>query len=131
MPAKTQAQATNPVLATATRQLQGLLDTSGQAMYLFLDDANKSCNARFATLLGYATPQAWAAVSQPFTQAFVDGGSQHALVHAYQEAIQDGLGSTVSVTWKRKDGKTVATNVILVPIEVGGERLALHFIDPA
>jgi PAS domain-containing protein len=131
MPAKTQTQAQDPTLAQATRQVQGLFETSGQAMYLFLDDGNKSCNARFAKLLGYADPKAWAAVTTPFTQAFVDPASQHDLVHAFQEAMQDGVGAQVPVTWRRKDGKTVRTQVILVPFEVGGERLALHFIDEA
>lgn len=131
MPAKTQTATTNPTLAKANKQVQNLYATSGQAMYLFLDDANKSCNARFATLLGYASPEAWAAVDQGFTQTFVDPKSQHTLVHAYQAAMEEGVGSQVAVTWRRKDGKTVNTKVLLVPTEVDGERLALHFIDPA
>ena len=56
---------------------------------------------------------------------------QEDLVDAYQNAMANGVASQVAVTWKRKDGKTVATQVILVPFDVDGERLALHFVRKA
>lgn len=132
MPSKTSnptmtSKQTNP-LAQATKQLSELLTTSDQAIYLYLDDHNKSCNALFAKLLGYATPDAWAAVHTSFPTAFVAPKSQEALVEAYQDAMNEGRAASVPITWKRRDGKTVDTDVILVPIEVDGTRLALHFI---
>lgn len=117
-------------LDTVLRQYKGLLDTSAQAMYLYLDDHNKACNERFAKLLGYPNAAAWAAVQGGFTQAFVDPGSQEALVHTYQNAIQGGVGAKVPVTWRRKDGSKVPTQVLLVPADVDGNRVAVHFIDP-
>jgi PAS domain S-box-containing protein len=116
------------VLTKATQQLRTLYEESGQAMYVYLDDHNKSCNKRFAQLLGYATPEAWAAVHTSFPTAFVAPASQELLVDTYQAAVNDGVASSVPITWKRKDGKTVETEVILVPIDVDGTRLALHFI---
>jgi hypothetical protein len=117
------------VLTKATAQVAELYKTSGQAMYLFLDDHNKSCNTRFAQLLGYATPEAWAAVHTSFPTAFVAPASQELLVETYQAAMNDGVAANVPITWKRKDGKTVETEVILVPFDVDGTRLALHFIN--
>lgn len=118
-------------LRKATQQFSRLFDESDQAMYLFLDDHNKSCNALFAQWLGYTTPEAWAAVQTSFPTAFVAPASQQLLIETYQEAVNKGVGASIPVAWKRKDGKTVATQVILVPVDVDGERLALHFINKA
>jgi PAS domain-containing protein len=119
---------TSTVLTKATQQLRALFDESGQALYLFLDDHNKACNKRFAQLLGYATPEAWAAVHTSFPTAFVAPASQETLVDTYQAAMNDGVAANVPITWKRKDGKTVESDVILVPLDVDGTRLALHFV---
>ena len=41
------------------------------------------------------------------------------------------VGSTISIRWKKKGGKEVPTTTILVPILLDGHRMALHFIEPA
>jgi hypothetical protein len=107
-------------LTAATEQFGALFEESGQAMYLYLDDHNKACNQRFATLLGYPTPEAWAAVHTSFPDAFVAPKSQAVLVEAFQDAVNDGVAAQVPVAWKRKDGKTVGTTVILAPVDVDG-----------
>ncbi len=117
------------VLVRAKQLVHSLFEDSQQSMYLYVDDRNKACNDRFAKLLGYANPEAWAAVHTPFPQAFVEAGSQGRLVDTYQDAVSNGVAAQVPITWKRKDGKPVDTQVILVPIEVEGRRVALHFID--
>ncbi|MFA5943455.1 MAG: PAS domain-containing protein [Candidatus Thermoplasmatota archaeon] len=134
MPSKTTTGIVTPKesatpIRRATEQLRNLFEESSQALYLFQDDHNKSCNKRFAQLLGYATPEAWAAVHTSFPAAFVAPDSQEALISTYQSAMNKGVAASLPITWKRKDGKTVDTDVILVPIEVDGERLALHFIS--
>jgi PAS domain-containing protein len=120
-----------PVLDAALRQYQGLFESSTQAMYLYVDDANKACNARFADLLGYPSPAAWAAVKQSFPAAFVAPESQDDLVDAFQGAMQDGSAAVFPVVWKRKDGKTAEADVVLVPVEVAGHRIAVHYVEPA
>ncbi|HJQ93442.1 MAG TPA: PAS domain-containing protein [Candidatus Thermoplasmatota archaeon] len=119
---------TDTAVRTATAQLRDLLEGSGQAIYLYQDDHHKACNQRFAELLGYTSPDSWATVHTSFPSTFVAPKSQEVLVEAYQAAVNDGVATTVPITWKRKDGKTVDTDVILVPIDVEGRRLALHFI---
>lgn len=118
-------------LEALVADLQGLADASSQAMYVFLDDRNKWCNERFAKLLGYATPDEWAAVADSFTGAFVDPKSQGTLVSTYQTAMEQGAARQIAVTWRRKDGKPTMTQVILVPIERAGHRMALHFVTAA
>lgn len=117
-------------LRALAADLKAVADESPQAMYIFLDDRNKWCSPRFAAMLGYASPQEWAAVQESFTGAFVEPKSQATIVSTYQEAMERGVAAQVQVTWKRKDGKAVKTRVILVPIERQGHRMALHFITP-
>jgi len=116
------------VIEEARKQFGDILQESKQAIYLYLDDTHKTCNEKFASMLGYKSAEEWAAVMKPFTEAFVEQQSQHRLVSAYQDAMESKSGSHVDVTWMRKTGGYVNTKVILVPISVRGELLALHFI---
>jgi PAS domain-containing protein len=40
-------------------QLKDILESSKQAIYVYLDDTHKLCNQRFATLLGYGSTREW------------------------------------------------------------------------
>ena len=111
------------------REYRELLETSEQGVYLYLDDVHKLCNARFARLLGYASPEEWARVQRPFPEAFVAAQSHEPLISAYQDAIDRLVASTFPATWKRQDGGTVDSTVILVPVAYQGHLLALHFVD--
>ena len=113
------------------REQQQIFDSSSQAMYAFLDDDCRVCNQRFATLLGYTSPEEWFEVNVQgaFPAAFVDDNSQQTLVAAYQQAMEKMEGATIEVTWKKKTGETVDTNVILVPIVYQGHMFALHFVS--
>lgn len=110
-------------------QLAPILERSPQGVYVYLDDAHKVCNQRFADLLGYATPEDWARPG-PFTQQYVDRASQRTLVATYQHAMEHQVAATIDVTWVRQDGAPVPTTVMLVPIAFEGELLALHFVTP-
>jgi len=112
------------------KQLKPVFENSEQAMYLYLDDVHKVCNKRFADLLGYDSPRAWAAVEEPFPMVFVASKSRRTLVSAYQDAIERFVGSAIDVTWQTKSGGAVETRVILVPVTYDGHVLALHYISP-
>jgi carbohydrate-binding DOMON domain-containing protein len=112
-------------------QLAVIFEESDQSIYVYLDDANKVCNKRFASLLGYSSPSQWAAVKENFPEAFVTPGDRRTLVSAYQNAVNSLVGSTIPVKWKKKGGGEVATTTILVPIVLDGHRMALHFITPS
>lgn len=105
-----------------------LLKGSEQAMYIFLDDNHKVCNEKFSDLLEYSSPDEWAKVEENFPDAFVAEGSQETLVSAFQGAMEAGTGSKINVTWKKKTGGEVDTEVILVPISFEGHLFALHFV---
>lgn len=111
-------------------QMKAVFERSEQAMYLYLDDVHKVCNRRFADLLEYDSPKAWAAVDEPFPMIFVAERSRRTLVAAYHAAMERLVGSTIDVTWQTASGRTVDTRVILVPVAYEGHLFALHFVSP-
>lgn len=117
------------LIPSVEEEYQELLENSEQAIYIYLDDENKVCNKKFATLLGYKSPKEWADITESFPQVFVDEHSQETLVNAYQDAMEKGVASTNEIVWKKKDGSTVKTNVILAPIIFDGHLFALHFVN--
>jgi PAS domain-containing protein len=108
-------------------QLRDVLEGSRQGIYIYLDDDHKTCNTRFASMLGYDSPDAWAEPGA-FTVQYVEPASQQALVSTYRHAMEHQAAGTVEVTWKAADGRSVPSSVILVPIAYGDALLALHFI---
>jgi PAS domain-containing protein len=117
------------VIEGVAAQLAPILEGSPQGVYIYLDDAHKVCNERFAELLGYASPEEWDRPA-PFTQQYVDPRSHQTLVAAYRQAMERQLAATIDVTWRRLDGTPVPTTVMLVPIAFAGDLLALHFVTP-
>ena len=117
------------ILDEVAEQLRPILEGSAQSMYVFFDEQHKFCNERFAQLLGYDSAAAWDQ-DGPFTDLYVAPRSQHDLVSTYRAAMEQGVGSTVEVSWKRRDGSTVPTRVILVPFACRGALMALHYITP-
>ena len=116
------------VLNKMYQQLKVVFDGSEQGIYLYLDNIHKVCNKRFASLLGYDEPRDWAAVEP--VEDFVAEQSLETLVSAYQNAMSHYAGSTIRVSWKKKNGSILDTTVILVPIGYEGHLFALHFISP-
>jgi PAS domain S-box-containing protein len=110
------------------QQFKEIFEESLQAIYIYLDDSHKTCNQRFASLLGYKSIEEWSAIDEPFTDAFVTDESNEILVSTYGKAMEDKIGSNIEVSWKKKSGESVKTSVTIVPISYKGELLALHFI---
>ena len=117
------------ILKGIFNQLKGILDSSEQGMYVYLDDEQKFCNNEFASMLGYESAKEWASVKDNFPTVFIAEKSQNKLILSYQNAMEKGIGSFFDIEWKKKSGGVIKTNVILVPIEYNGHRMALHFIS--
>lgn len=107
-------------------ELKPIFDLSAQPMYLYLDDAHKVCNQKFASLLGFGTPEEW--TEDDFLQNSVAESSKDAVVSAYHNAMENGVASEFEVTFKKKDGSTHTGRMILVPLSFQGHLFALHFI---
>ncbi|HRN95889.1 MAG TPA: PAS domain-containing protein [Candidatus Levybacteria bacterium] len=110
-------------------EYQEVLANSEQDVYIYLDDQHKVCNEKFSSLLGYESADEWATIDTSFPETFVADKSQEILITAYQDAMEKKIGSTNNITWKKKDGSTVDTQVILVPIAHDGHLFALHFVS--
>lgn len=117
------------LIQSITQEYVDILTHSEQGVYIYLDDIHKVCNKKFATLLGYDSEDEWAKVDQSFPEIFVADQSQQTLVSSYQDAMSKDTGSTNEVIWKKKDGSTIETEVILVPIAHKGHLFALHFVS--
>lgn len=116
---------------TLQRHLANLFDQSEQGMYLYLDDHHMVANATLAKWMGYKSPAEWekATAVRPIDQ--VAPKDQEKLATAFQNAMERGMAAETTVSWKKKDGKWLKLDVILVPIDFDGERFALHFIAKA
>jgi PAS domain S-box-containing protein len=117
------------LIHSVAKQYQDILENSEQGIYIYLDDVHKVCNKNFSTLLGYESSEEWAKSDTSFPVAFVADKSQEILVSAFQDAMENMTASTNSITWKKKDGSTVTTEVTLVPIAHDGHLFALHFVS--
>ena len=111
------------------QQLRTIFEKSDQSIYLYLDDAHKICNDKFASLLGMSSPDEFAKVTESFLDMFVTKKSQKKLISAYENSMEKLVGSAFDVTWKTKNGEEIETTVILVPILYNGHLFALHFIS--
>lgn len=117
------------LLQSLADEYQDILDNSEQGIYIYLDDAHKVCNKKFATKLGYKSEEEWAKVTESFPEVFVAEESQEILIDAFQNAMEQMIGSTNKIVWKKKDGSKVHSTVILVPISYEGHMFALHFVS--
>jgi PAS domain-containing protein len=108
-------------------QFQQILRESPQAIFIYLDDNHKVCNQRFATMLGYGSPEDWAEMKTPVTDTTED--TRENLISAVMGALQDKTASSVQVSWKRRGGGVVDTNCITVPGFIGNMPYAIHFFS--
>jgi PAS domain S-box-containing protein len=109
-------------------QLKQIFDSSEQAIYLYLDDNHRVCNKKFASLLGYSSPEEWAKIENPL-ETTVDKASQQTVVSAYNDAMEKMVGSKIDIKIKKKSGSTVNATVIMVPVAYQEHLFALHFVS--
>jgi len=110
--------------------MKPVLDKSEQPIFVYLDDNHKSCNKRFAAMLGYGSPEEFSKVRENFVETFIAKESQEAVMRNYSETFTKKLSASVfQGEWKKKDGSTVNTTVIHVPISYDGHLVALGFVS--
>lgn len=108
-------------------QLEPVFSNSPQAIYLYLDDAHKICNQKFADMLGYGSIEEWVNNESPVSDVLEE--DQQKVIHAYGKASEDFNASALSTTIVRKDGTKIKTKVIMVPLTYKEEVFVLHFIS--
>jgi len=109
-------------------QLKQVFDESPQAIYLYLDDNHKVCNKKFASLLGYNSPEEWAKIKNPLEEN-VDKSSQDTVASNYFKATEKMIASQMEVKLKTTSGSIFETNAIVVPVVYQNHVFALYFIS--
>ncbi len=108
-------------------QMKPILEKSEQPIFIYLDDNHKACNQKFASMLGFNSPKEWAE-KQGFLDVYVTEKSRETLSTAYWNAMQKMVASTISMTWMKKDGVSIDSTMILVPMFFGGHMFSVHFV---
>ncbi len=78
-------------------------------------------------MLGFNSPHEWAE-KQGFLEVSVTEKSREALSTAYWNAMQKMVASTIPMTWMKKDGATIDSTMILVPMPFKGHIFSVHFV---
>jgi hypothetical protein len=108
-------------------QMKPILDKSEQPIFIYLDDNHKACNDKLASVLGIKSAQEWA--EKPgFLDLYVAEKSRETLASAYWKAVEKMSASTIQLTLMNKDGKTIDSTMILVPMLYEGHMFAVHFL---
>ena len=110
-----------------TEQLGPVFTHSPQGVYLYLDDSHKTCSKKFADMLGYASPEEWAANEYPVGDVVEE--DRENVIQAYVDASENFTAATLPATWTRKDGTKLKTDVIMVPIPYRNALFVLHFVS--
>lgn len=108
-------------------QMKPILDVSEQPIFIYLDDNHKACNSKLASMLGFKSPQEWAE-KQGFLEVYVAEKSRETLATAYWASVQKMNASTIQLTWIKKDGSSIDSTMILVPMFFQGHMFSVHFV---
>ncbi len=111
-----------------TEQLGQVFSNSPQGIYLYLDDTHKSCNQKFADMLGYSSIKEWVANEFPVEDVIEEDRDK--VINAYADASEKFIATTLSATCAKKGGKNIKTLITMVPITYKSEVFVLHFITP-
>jgi len=111
-----------------SEQLKRILENSAQAIYVYLDDAHKVCNKKFADLLGYRTAKEWAKIDAPLADVVEE--DQQDVITAYENAMEKMAASDIEVRMKNiKTSKVIKTRMIMVPIAYDGHLFSMQFLS--
>jgi len=116
------------LVAGVAEQMKPVLENSGQAIYIYLDDEHKICNKRFADLLGYKSPEEWAGAEAPLSDVVEE--DQPRVIDAYVNASEKMVAGSTDMKVKNvKTGRIVKTRMIVAPVGYAGHVFTVHFIS--
>ena len=116
----------------ATAMLAGhlapIFDESPDGVYVWLDEEHWICNARFAELLGYGSPEELNDTPN-LLQRWVHEDDQGMFSWAYWHRVQArAFPTTLRFTGLRKDGSEARFETEMIPLAFGGHTFAYHFV---
>jgi hypothetical protein len=110
-----------------SEQMEILLKESERAIYIYLDDSHKVCNKKFANLLGYKSPKAWADTEAPLSDVLEQ--DQQKVIDAYMNASEKGIAGSIDVKMKNvKTEEILKINMIIAPTIYEGHIFTVHYL---
>jgi PAS domain S-box-containing protein len=115
------------VVRELAEQFRPIMKQSPDGVYLWLDEAHKTCNERLANLFGY-TVEEWCA-TEPFLENFVAEEDRKVFSWNYHNRVA-ALAFPVTFRFRglRKDGSAFAAETDMIPISYQGHAVAYHFV---
>ena len=108
--------------------LAPVLSKSPQGVYIYLDDAHKTCNKKYAQMLGYKSVKEWVDNEYPIDD--VDPKDQPKGIKAYMSASEKLTAGVQTATFIKKGGKKFKAEIIMVPFTYKNEVFVISFITP-
>jgi hypothetical protein len=116
------------LISGISHEQQLILNKSPQAIYIYLDDAHKMCNKKFADLLGYKSPGDWAKIDAPLADVLEK--DQQKVIDAYTNASEKFIASKIEIRFNNvKTREIVKVSVTMVPISFSGHIFVMHFLE--
>lgn len=115
------------VIATLARAYAPLFESSPDGVYLWLDETNKVCNDKLATIFGRSVDE-WKSC-EPFLESFIAEADRDMYGSNYHRSVAH-LSYPITFRFRgiRADGTEFAAETDMVPIVQDGYPVALHFV---
>lgn len=115
------------IIKELAQQFRPVFEQSPDGVYLWLDEAHKTCNERLANLFGF-TVEEWRE-AEPFLDNFVAEEDRAIYSWNYHNRIAK-LAFPITFRFRglRKDGSTFAAETDGIPISYKGYAVAYHFV---
>jgi len=108
--------------------LEPILSKSPQGVYIYLDDAHKTCNKKYAQMMGYKSVKEWVDNEYPLDD--VDEKDQQKGIKAYMNAAEKLQASSTTATLVKQNKRKFKAEIIMVPFTYKKEVFVLHFVTP-
>ncbi len=107
--------------------LRPIFESSPDGVYVWLDETHWTCNATFASMLGYTVDEL--ENSPNLLQRLVHEDDQGIVSWNYWNRVQE-LAFPVTFRFRavRKDGDVVLAETDMIPLTYGGHTIAYHFV---
>ena len=114
-------------ISELAEQFRPIMEQSPDGVYLWLDEAHKTCNERLASLFGF-TVEEWR-TTQPFLENFVAEEDRKIFSWNYHNRVA-ALAFPVTFRFRglRKDGSTFSAETDMIPISYRGHAVVYHFV---
>jgi len=110
------------------KEQKPILDGSGQAVYIYLDDTHKICNKKFATMLGYKSVKEWVDNQTPLDDVLER--DQPKIIDVFTRALENLEAGSLVLTMKNvKTGESIKGRVFVAPLVYEGHVFVIHFIE--